>query len=70
MDMMLNLLKLLTKWKPDWLYEAMPYLYMVTGLVTMLYFDSTAGYVSGALFMVAVLAIGLMRIEHRSLKKA
>lgn len=70
MDIILNLLKLLTKWKPDWLYEAMPYLYMVTGLVTMLYFDSTAGYVSGALFMVAVLTIGVMRIEHRSFKKA
>jgi len=70
MDMILNLLKLLTKWKPEWLYEAMPYLYMVTGLVTMLYFDSAAGYVSGALFMIAVLAIGVMRIEHRSFKKA
>jgi hypothetical protein len=28
MDRVLNLLKLLIKWKPDWLYEAMPYLYL------------------------------------------
>ena len=37
MDRVLNLLKLLTKWKPDWLYEAMPCLYLVIGLVVMLF---------------------------------
>ena len=37
MDRVLNLLKLLIKWKPGWLYEAMPCLYLVTGVVVMLY---------------------------------
>ena len=60
MDIVLNLLKLLIKYKPDWLYEAMPYLYLVTGVVVMLYFDSTAGYVSGTLFLVAVASILVM----------
>lgn len=68
MDMILNLLKLLTKWKPDWLYEAIPYLYLVTGVMTMLYFNSTAGYVSGGLFLVAVASILVMRIQHRTFR--
>ena len=66
MDMVLNLLKLLVKWKPDWLYEAMPYLSLVTGVVVMLYFNSTAGYVSGTLFIVAVASILVMRIQNRT----
>ena len=66
MDMILNLLKLLVKWKPDWLYEAMPYLSLVTGVVVMLYFNSTAGYVSGTLFIVAVASILVMRIQNRT----
>jgi len=69
MDMILNLLKLLTKWKPDVLYEAMPYIYLATGVATMLYFDSTVGYISGALFLAAVFFIGIKRIEYRSFKK-
>ena len=68
MDMVLNLLKLLIKWKPDWLYEAMPYIYLVTGVVVMLYFDSTAGYVSGTLFLVAVASILVMRRHNRTFR--
>ena len=68
MDMMLNLLKLLTKWKPDWLYEAIPYLYLVTGVVAMLYFNSTAGYFSGALFLIAVASILIKRKQYRTFK--
>ena len=65
MDIVLNMLKLLTRWKPDWLYEAMPYVYLVTGLATIFYFGSTAGYVSGTLFLIAVLSIWIMRVENR-----
>ena len=68
MDIVLNLLKLLIKYKPDWLYEAMPYLYLVTGVVVMLYFDSTAGYVSGTLFLVAVASILIMRRHNRTFR--
>jgi len=68
MDMVLNLLKLLIKWKPDWLYEAMPYLYLVTGVVVMLYFNSTAGYISGTLFLVVVGSILVMRRQNRSFR--
>ena len=68
MDIVLNLLKLLIRYKPDWLYEAMPYLYLVTGVVVMLYFDSTAGYVSGTLFLVAVASILVMRRHNRTFR--
>ncbi|MDH3935575.1 MAG: hypothetical protein OEU62_10445 [Gammaproteobacteria bacterium] len=68
MDMVLNLLKLLIKWKPDWLYEAMPYIYLVTGLVVMLYFDSTAGYFSGTLLLAAVGSILVMRRHNRTFR--
>ncbi len=68
MDIVLNLLKLLIKYKPDWLYEAMPYLYLVTGVVVMLYFDSIAGYVSGTLFLVAVASILAMRRHNRTFR--
>ena len=68
MDIVLNLLKLLIKYKPDWLYEAMPYLYLVTGVVVILYFDSTAGYVSGTLFLVAVASILIMRRHNRTFR--
>jgi nicotinamide riboside transporter PnuC len=69
MDIVLNMLKLLTRWKPDWLYEVIPYIYMVAGLATIFYFDSTAGYVSGTLFLVAVFFIWIKRKENRSFKK-
>jgi hypothetical protein len=68
MDIVLNLLKLLIKYQPDWLYEAMPYLYLVTGVVVILYFDSTAGYVSGTLFLVAVASILVMRRHNRTFR--
>ena len=65
-DITLNMLKLLTKWKPDWLYEIMPYIYSVAGLAALLYFRSLAGYGAGALLLVAALLIWIMRKENRS----
>jgi hypothetical protein len=67
-DIILNMLKLSTRWKPDWLYEAMPYVYLLAGLATILYFDSPTGYGSGALLLVAVLMIGITRTRHRTFK--
>ena len=66
-EIFLNLLKLLTKWKPDWLYKAMPYIYSVAGLVTILHFGSPAGYGAGALLLFAALLIWKMRKDNRSL---
>jgi len=65
-DIFLNILKLLTKWKPGCLYETMPYIYSVAGLVAILYFDIPAGYGSGALLLFSALLIWKMRKEYRS----
>jgi len=62
------MLKLLIKWKPDWLYEAMPYIYSVAGIVTLYYFGTPVGYGAGALLLTAALLIWMKRKEHRSFK--
>jgi len=60
------MLKILTKWKPDWLYEAMPYIYSAAGFSAILYIDTPAGYGAGALLLFATLLIWKMRKENRS----
>jgi uncharacterized membrane protein len=67
-EILFGIIRLLTRWKPDWLYESMPYIYMVSGIATMLYFDIPVGYWSGVLLVVAAVLIMLMRIENRALK--
>ena len=60
----LNIPKPLTKWnkwKPKWLYEAMPFIYSVTGLTMILHFGTPAGYGAGALLLVAALWIWILR---------
>ena len=68
-DIFLNMLKLLTKWKPAWLYEAMPYVYSLAGLAAILHFDTPAGYGAGTLLLFAALLIWKMRKENRSFNK-
>jgi hypothetical protein len=65
-DIFLNMLKLLTKWKPVWLYETMPYIYSVAGFSAVLYFDTPAGDGAGALLLIAALLIWKTRKENRS----
>ena len=54
------------KWKPRWLYEAMPFIYSVVGLTMILYFGTPAGYGAGALLLVASLWIWMMRSSKRA----
>lgn len=67
-DIFLRLLVLLTKWKPDWLYEVMPFVYLFAGLAVMYQFNSLAGYGAGALLLIAAFLIWIMRIEYRTRK--
>ena len=69
-DLFLNMLKLLTKWKPDWLYEAMPCIYSVAGLAAIIYFDMPTGYGSGALLLFAAILIWMKRKGSRSFENA
>ena len=64
----MGMLKLSIKWKPDWLYEAMPCVYSVTGIVTICYFNTSVGYGAGALLLTASLMIWMKRREHRRLR--
>ena len=66
-DIFLNMLKLLTKWKPVWLYETMPYIYLGAGFSAIFHFDTSAGYGAGALLLIAALLIWKMRKENRSI---
>jgi hypothetical protein len=60
------MLELLIKWKPDWLYQAMPYIYSLAGLATIYHFNTPLGYGAGALLLVAACLIWMMRKENRT----
>jgi len=67
-DLFLRLLNLLAKWKPDWLYESMPYVYTTAGITTIYYFGTPPGYMAGTLLLCAAFLIWLKRKEHRNFK--
>lgn len=68
-DMYIKLQNSPTIWWPDWLYESMPFIYAVAGLVTILRSDTPAGYGAGALLLLAALVILKMRNDHRNFKE-
>jgi len=51
-DVFIDMLKLFTLWKPDWLYETMPHIYSATGFAVIFHLDTPAGIGSGALLCV------------------
>ena len=52
-------------WLPDKLYELLPYLYAVAGLVTVYIFDTPIGYVSGFLLLLTACLVWMMRRDYR-----
>jgi hypothetical protein len=65
-NIFLRLLVLLTKWKPEWLYEVMPIIYVSAGFASFFYFDSLVGYGAGTLFLIAAFLIWVMRLQNRA----
>lgn len=65
-----SMLRLFTKWKPDWLYDAMPYVYLVAGFATIIYFDAPTGYGSGILLLIAAVLIWVKRKKNKDCKGA
>ena len=57
--------RLFRGYKPDWLYEALPYLYAIAGIVTIVAFRSNAGSFSGGLLIAAGLSVWKMRRDYR-----
>jgi hypothetical protein len=53
-------------WLPQWLYEALPFLYLLGGLIAIVAFDCATGRSSGLLFCVAGVSILLVRWQHRT----
>ena len=68
LDIISSLLKVFAKWKPDWLYELMPYIYSLAGVAAIFHFDTVAGYGAGILLLLAAALIWKMRKDHRSFR--
>ena len=60
-------LDLPTKWQPLWLYELMPFGYLLSGLAIIYHFDSLIGYGVGGLLLIAALQIWVMRLKYRAM---
>ena len=56
-------------WLPDWLYEAMPFVYMVAGFAAIFHFGTPAGLAVGVLLLLAALMILKMRKDARAFKE-
>lgn len=52
-------------WLPDKLYEFLPFLYGIAGLVTFYKFDTAIGYASGSLLMLTACLVWMMRRDYR-----
>ena len=49
------------KWKPDWLHQAMPFIYLIAGVAALIYVDTPLGHVAGALLMLTACLIWMKR---------
>ena len=50
---------------PGWLYEALPYVYLMTGILVMFVLDNIWGMFSGAVLVLAGALVSIMRINYR-----
>ena len=53
-------------WLPGWLYEVMPFVYVLGGLLAIVTFDSVVGTSSGLLCSIAGISILVIRWRHRN----
>ena len=50
---------------PGWLYEALPYVYLASGILVMFYLDNIWGMFSGVVLVLVGAAVSIMRIFYR-----
>lgn len=55
--------------KPDWLYEALPYVYVIAGIATIVSMDNALSKGSGVLLVSAGICIWWMRRSSRQNQK-
>ena len=60
-------LDLPTKWQPFWLYEVIPFVYLLSGFAIIYHYDSLIGYGVGGLLLIAALQIWVMRFKYRAM---
>ena len=61
---------MLNGYKPDWLYEVLPYLYVGAGVLTLALLRNPLGIVSGLLLLSAGATIHMMRRSYRRALRA
>jgi hypothetical protein len=54
---------------PNWLYEPLPYVYGIAGVVASYNLDSSMGRISGFLLITAGIVVGYQRYEYRRFRK-
>jgi hypothetical protein len=54
------------KWQPLWIYELIPFVYILAGFACFYYLDSPIGYVAGALLLTAAGLVWVMRFKYRA----
>ncbi len=54
---------------PNWLYEPLPYVYGIAGVVAFYNLDSSMGRISGFLLITAGIVVGYQRYEYRRFRK-
>lgn len=50
---------------PDWLYEPLPYIYALVGILTAYNLDMLLGRISGLLLISAGVIVWHLRFQHR-----
>lgn len=53
-------------WLPDKVYEILPYVYGIAGLVTCYVFATPIGYISGLILLVTAWLVWMMRRDYRN----
>ncbi len=54
---------------PNWLYEPLPYVYGIAGIVASYRLDSAMGRISGVLLITAGIVVAYQRYEFRHFNK-
>jgi hypothetical protein len=57
-------------WLPGWLYESIPFVYLISGIATIIYYSSLFGYYAGGMLIIAAVLILKMRIDYRTARDA
>ena len=54
------------KSKPDWLYQATPFICLIAGVTALIYIDTPLGYIAGALLMLTASLVWMKRNTNQT----